>query len=430
MANKKIGVLVFPAGEINSIELHDALATCVNIRLYGASSIERHGEYIFKNYIPGLPLISEPCFFDAFNRVIQENGIDVVFPTHDTVAEFMAENREKICAKVITADRETSEICRDKELTFMLFQQQDFCPAIYKKAESFPVFIKPRTGQGSVGAKLLRSEADIPPEIRWEDFVVCEYLPGEEYTVDCLTDKDGVLRAVLPRSRRRVFAGVSANGRDEELTDEIQRIAQSINEKLRFLGLWYFQIKKADNGQFKLLEISSRCAGTMCLSRAQGVNLPLLSVYAAMGFNVNIFRNPYHVTVDRTLISRYKFDYDYNRVYIDLDDTIIISGKVHLPAIRFLYQCRNSGTKVILLTRHDYDHNDCTQEALKRFCIPYELFSDIQILAQNEAKADYMNPNRAIFIDNAFAERKAVYDRYGIPVFDVDGIEVLLDWRV
>jgi ribonuclease R len=26
-------------------------------------------------------------------------------------------------------------------------------------------------------------------------------------------------------------------------------------------------------------------------------------------------------------------------------------------------------------------------------------------------------------------ERKAIHDRYNIPVFDVEGIEVLLDWR-
>lgn len=426
----KIGVLVFPAGEINSIELHDALATCVNIRLFGASSMDRHGEYVFKNYISGLPMITEPNFLDAFNRVIKENGIDVVFPTHDTIAEFMAVNREKIHAKVITGDRETSEVCRDKKKTFQLFVDQEFCPVVFEQPKSFPVFIKPRRGQGAVGARLLRTKADIPPAIRWEDYVVCEYLPGEEYTVDCLTDKDGVLRAVLPRSRRRVFAGVSVGGRNEALTDEIRTIAQGINEKLRFLGLWYFQIKKAEDGHFKLLEISTRCAGTMCLSRAQSVNLPLLSVYAAMGRDVEVFRNPCRVTVDRTLISRYKIDYVYDRVYIDLDDTIIIDGKVHLSAIRFLYQCRNNNTEVVLLTRHDSDHDDSTQEALKQSCIPRELFSEILTLGQNGKKADRIEPKRAIFIDNAFAERKEVHDRYGIPVFDVDGIEVLLDWRV
>lgn len=68
----KIGVLVFPAGEINSIELHDALSTCVNIRLFGASSVDRHGEFIFKNYISGIPTISDSSFLTVFNNIIDE----------------------------------------------------------------------------------------------------------------------------------------------------------------------------------------------------------------------------------------------------------------------------------------------------------------------------------------------------------------------
>ena len=76
-----INILIFPAGEINSIELHDALSTCVNIRVYGASSIERHGSYVFENYIPGLPLISDKNFISVFNEVLKRNKIDVLFQT-------------------------------------------------------------------------------------------------------------------------------------------------------------------------------------------------------------------------------------------------------------------------------------------------------------------------------------------------------------
>ena len=52
---KKTNVLVFPAGEINSVELHDALSHNVNIEVFGCSSFDRHGSYIFKNYKSGLP---------------------------------------------------------------------------------------------------------------------------------------------------------------------------------------------------------------------------------------------------------------------------------------------------------------------------------------------------------------------------------------
>jgi hypothetical protein len=427
--SNKINVLVFPAGEINSIELHDSLSTCVNINLFGASSIDRHGEYVFKNYISGVPFIDAPDFIERFNEIIDQNKIDLVFPTHDTIALFFSENADKIHAKIIVADRKTAEICRDKEKTYDEFKDFDFIPEIYTKytkIDRFPVFIKPRKGQGGVGAKLIQSENDLPFDINLMDYVICEYLPGEEYTVDCLTDKNGKLIYVSPRSRKRLLAGVTVSGRTEELTPEIKFIADTINNKLSFMGLWWFQIKKDADGKWKLMEISTRIAGTMCLTRAKGVNLPLLSVYIAMGYDVEVLPNNYRVQVDRTLISRYKINYDYEIIYIDLDDTILINGEINLNIIRFIYQCFNKKKKIILLTKHD-DEN--VYDTLSRYNISDKLFHEIIQIPNESRKSEFIENNNAIFIDNSFIERKEVYEKHKIPVFDVDGIEVLLDWR-
>ncbi len=428
--NDKIGVLVFPAGEVNAVELHDALSACVNIRLYGASSYDRHGGYVFRDYTAGLPVISDPAFMDALNRLIAEKEIDVIFPTHDTVAEFLSNHQPEIHAKVIVADARTSGICRDKQKTFALFQDCSFCPRIDTEVSRYPVFVKPREGQGAVGAFLLNGPEDIPSHVDWAEMVICEYLPGEEFTVDCITDRDGKLRGAYPRSRKRILAGMTVNGSSEPLTDEIRAIAETINARLHFLGLWYFQIRKAADGALKLMEISTRCSGTMCLTRARGVNLPLLSVYTAVGREISVFCNDYRVTADRTLIARYRMDYAYKKVYLDLDDTLTVDGKVCLNAIRFVYQCQNQGVPVTLLTRHAFDHEESAEAYLHKCCIAAELFTEIRSISFDQRKTDCIQPEGAIFIDNSFAERKAVHDCFQIPVFDVDGIEVLLDWRV
>ena len=420
----KINVLIFPAGEINSIELHDALASCVNINVYGASSIDRHGSYVFENYISGLPLITASDFFEKFNAIITEKNIDVIFPTHDTVATFLADNADKLKAKLISADKLTSAICRDKQKTYEIFADYDFIPKSYSKIETYPVFIKPKEGQGAVGAKLINSDKDVP-DVDLDEYVICEYLPGKEYTVDCLSDKDGNLCFVSPRSRKRIMAGVSVAGEIETLTQEIKNIAEQINKKLSFLGLWWFQIKQDIDGKWKLLEISTRCAGTMALTRARGVNLPLLSVYIAMGYNVSVEPNTYHVTMDSSLIRRYKIDYDYDTVYFDFDDTLTLRGKINLKAIWFLYQCQNFGKKVILLTKHEKE----IYETMRSYHIDSELFHKIIHIKPNEKKSDFISPNKAIFVDNAYQERAEVSRTHRIPVFDVDGLDVLMDWR-
>lgn len=419
-----INVLVFPAGEINSVELHDALATCVNITVWGASSIERHGSYVFENYVSGLPLITAPNFLEKFNELLTEKQIDVVFPTHDTVAKFLAENLHHIKAKVICSGPKTAEICRNKEKTYRALAGADFLPETYTTLTKFPVFVKPKEGQGSVGAKLVKSRAEAA-DITLSDYVICEYLPGIEYTVDCLTDKDGKLRVISPRSRQRLMAGVSVAGKTEELTPEIQHIAETINSKLSFLGLWWFQIKKDAQGKWKLLEVSVRCAGTMALTRARGINLPLLSVYTVMGYDISVEPNSYQVQMDSSLIRRYKIDYAYDTVYFDFDDTLTLRGKINLKAIWFLYQCQNQGKKVILLTKHEKE----IYESMKHYHIDKSLFSQIIHIKPDDNKADYIQADKAIFIDNAYQERRKVASAHHIPVFDVDGLDVLMDWR-
>ena len=425
--DKLINVLVFPAGEINAVELHDALSTAVNIKVIGASSVERHGAYIFKNYIPDLPLITDPKFFEVFNTMLAEHHIDVIFTTHDTVTTFFGDNQDRIKAKVIGADRQTAEVCRDKQKIYDLFKDCEFVPKQHKTVDEhspFPLFIKPRVGAGSVGALKITSAREVQ-DLDLGEYVVNEFLPGDEYTVDCLTDKNRKLVLVSPRSRDRTLAGVSVAGRTQPLTSEIEAMAQTINDRLVFEGLWFFQIKKDGHGRFKLLEVSTRCAGTMCLTRARGANLPLLSVYVALGYDVAPVLNDYEVVVDRTLISRYKITYEYDTVYLDFDDTVIVRGRVHPYAAMFIYQCQNQGKKLYLLTRHEKDIN----KTLAQYKIDPSLFVGVLHLQQLEQKTHHIKPEGAIFIDNAFQERKLVHDKHHIPVFDVDGLEVLLDWR-
>lgn len=425
----KINVLIFSAGEINSIEILDALSHNVNINVYGASSVDRHGPFVFNNYCGNLPYISENNFIEEFNKLIDEWKIDLVFPNHDTTALFLSKNKDLFHAKIITSPFKTNLICRDKKQTYEILKDMDFCPEVYEDFEQFPCFIKPRAGQGTQGTKLICSLEDVPKSCCREDFVITEYLPGQEFTVDCLSDLKGNLLVCCPRKRTRTMAGISVAGENIINSKEIKKIAEEISSKLKFNGLWYFQIKEDYECKYKLLEISTRVAGTSCLTRAKGINLPMLTVYLFMGYDVNVFENSYNIKVDRALISRYKIDYEFDKVYIDYDDTITEGKNIVISVLSFLYQCKNKSKDIILISRHDEDHNDSLEESLIKHSIDKSLFTKIIKLNFSQSKADYIEPYRAIFIDNAYAERKEVHDKLNIPVFDVEGIEVLLDWR-
>lgn len=429
MATKTINVLVFPAEGMNAIELHDALSYCVNVKVWGASSVCRTGRYIFENYIDGLPSIFEDGFWASFRNVLEEHAVDVVFPTHDTVAQFLVQHAKEIPAKIISGDLRTVNICRSKIKTHELFANDGFIPKRYfapsEEDVSFPVFVKPDTGQGGQGASIIQTIEDLN-KVNFTDHLVTEYLPGKEYTVDCLTDFNGELRYISPRTRERTMAGVSVEGSTVPVTERVRSIANTINSRLRFLGLWYFQLREDISGELKLMEVSTRCAGTMGLTRATGVNLPLLSVYTAMGQPISVTPNEMPVEMERYLTGSYRFKgLSYSRVYLDFDDTVTLHGAVNLNLIRYIYQCRNQGKSVILLTKHTSDILD----TLDRLAISPKLFSEIIPIQDNDSKVPYISPENAIFIDNMFKERLEVQRAYHIPVFDVDAVEFLLDRR-
>jgi predicted ATP-grasp superfamily ATP-dependent carboligase len=428
--DKKINVLIFPCGAENAIEAYYALKDVVNINLFGASGKSDHGEYVFKNYIGNVPLINTSEFIPFLNNIIEDFSIDIIIPTHDDVVLTLAESIVNINAKVLMHGLNQAKICRSKKLTYQQFDNCDFCPKVYKSLDSidkFPVFIKPDQGQGGKGAVILNNKQELGNNcININDYVICEYLPGEEITVDCLTNYKGELLVIGPRIRSRVTNGISTRSYNIELDDEISKIAHTISDHLKLSGLWYLQLKKDAQGKYKLLEISLRISGTMNLFRVKGINFPLLAVYNALNYNFTPIVNKFNVEVDRALINRYKHNIDYEHVYIDFDDTITRGEFVNPEVMLLIYNIRNQGKKVHLITKHKYNVSD----TLYKLRIHSDLFDSIIHLKDFEEKSEFIeHREKSIFIDNSFNERYKIHKKLNIPVFDVDGINLLIDWR-
>lgn len=426
----KLNILIFPAGTEISFEIFNALKYSKFINLYGGTSVDCHAQFVFERCIDGFPFIDSQDFVDHLNKVIDQYHIDYVYPAHDSVVLKLTEEQDKIHAKVITSSIDTVSICRSKSKTYEFFEGESFLPKVYSdinEVSQYPVFIKPSVGQGSVGAQKINNAAEYKNATQnGEEYVICEYLPGCEYTIDCFTDINGKLRVAKMRQRERIRAGIAVRSRVIEAGNAILEIAERINSKLSFNGAWFFQLKKNLLGEFKLLEISPRIPGTMGVSRNLGINFPLLTIYNNLGYDVNLIENTNSILVDRAFISRYETDISYNHVYIDFDDTLIMGDKVNVWLMTFLYQAKNKNKKIYLLTRHAKD----ISESLARFNISDSLFDEIVHIKDKTPKSDYIRFEDAIFIDDSFAERKKVHDESGIPVFDLDMVESLIDWRM
>lgn len=421
-------VLIFPAGSEIGLEIHQSLKYSHHVEVFGASGKSDHASFVYDedHYFEDELYVDRPDFIERFNRLLRSLQIEFIYPTHDTIANFLAEHQTQIAAHVITSCAATNRIARYKTLTYETFKRFDFCPKVFSapyRDLPFPAFMKPDDGQGGKGTYLAENRQELDFYLqRSPDLLITEYLPGDELSVDCFTDLDGKLLFIGPRTRERVQMGISFRSTEVAVTPELDHIAHSLNQTVALNGAWFFQVKQDSDGQYKLLEFAPRQSSTMGLFRHAGVNFALLSLFNALGTRVDILRNDYSVQLDRCLHNRFKADLKYRRVYIDLDETLIVGTQVHEYAMAFLYQCRNRGIELVLITKHRYD----LTETLRACGIAESLFKDIIHLADTEDKWAFIDPVDAIFIDNYWFDRRAVKERLGIPVFDVDGIECLL----
>lgn len=253
-------VLVFPAGTEIAFEIHHALRYSKFVKLYGATSVACHADFVFENCVEGLPYVDEPGLIDRLNQVIDEFAIDYVYPAHDSAVLTLTREQDRLHAKVVTSDLETVEICRSKNLTYDYLRGAEYLPRFYAGAEEireYPVFIKPSVGQGSVGARRIDDRAALEEALAdGVEYAICEYLPGQEFTVDCFTDRHGALRYVGSRSRDRIRSGIAVRSHFLPEDQRINEIAEDLNRRFRFNGAWFFQLKENGQGQFRLMEVA------------------------------------------------------------------------------------------------------------------------------------------------------------------------------
>jgi hypothetical protein len=410
----RLNVLVFPCGAENALEIYDSLCHSLHVNLFGASSKEDYGRFLFKQYDGSIPYIGDIAFQSSLKGLIARWKIDIVFATHDSVAEHLAEI-PNLGAYLVNGNVLTTKITR---------REFDWVPKVYRNLDDihvWPIVVKPDCGQGAVGIAIARNRAEASAALQSTDEpVICEYLPGAEVTVDCFTNRNRTLIWDCARTRERVRAGISMRSMRLERDADIHEIAVRINQRLCLRGPWFFQVKKDVNEKWKLLEVSCRVSGTMVAQRATGVNLVLLAIHDYMSREVKPIYDDRIRLVERRITTVMRLDYEFHTIVIDYDDTIVHNGVAIPDVMRFLYCAIALGKKIILLTRHLGD----LSRSLAQAHVSETLFDKIIQIDKFTLKSSFV-PMGSIFIDNHFPERAEVAKLCKVPTFDIDAVQLI-----
>ncbi len=229
-----------------------------------------------------LPEIHDKKYIDEIIRICNEKHVCLVIPTIDTDLLILSENKEKIFlesgARVLVSNVGVISTCRDKIKTHLFLLENEFkIPRMYSEEEldnldfDFPLFIKPKSGSSSVNTFKVESELELATyRTLIKDYIVQDFLEGDEYTIDAFLDFDSKVISIVPRLRMAIRSGEISKGKiikDKEIIEEVDRLLRV----LKPIGHITLQLMKTKKG-IEFIEINPRFGGGAPMSIDSGAN--------------------------------------------------------------------------------------------------------------------------------------------------------------
>lgn len=238
-----------------------------------------------KQYL--VPRIDDPFYIETILDICKKEGINAVTTFIDPEIEILASNRDKFSAlgvEVLAPYAETAKLCFNKYLMFKHLSEngiptvmtwgtlEDFDKALQANEVSFPIFVKPRTGSGSVGARkvysyeILVESMKEDPSLIIQEYMNCLDLDADVY-IDTITHE-----AVTAFSKKKIEtriggASKTVSFKDQKLFEFISQIVRT----LKFNGPVDMDFFYRD-GQYYLSEVNPRFGGAYLHAYGAGVD--------------------------------------------------------------------------------------------------------------------------------------------------------------
>ena len=263
-----------------------------------------------------VPAPEERSYFEILEDVCDLEKVDVILP--QTTREAVKLSRAwKSSPRACVVPWRSMRVAVDKAAFLTALRPSEFEPRTHlvgdhaellsaASALGFPerpFVVKPEASDGSRGLRIVRA----PGAVDWRKFIstkpepasvniaqllgalpdplpqhllVQEYLPGNEYSVDCF--RGSRMSVAVPRVRKRMVNGISFET-TVELREDVTRACLEAADTLGLAYAFGFQMKCNALGEPKFIECNPRVQGSMVTSTLAGVNVVWMAVQEALG---------------------------------------------------------------------------------------------------------------------------------------------------
>ena len=310
-------------------DFRDSLGRQVKIVVTDNSEVAPALAFADKAY--KVPLISDPNYISLILEICKNENIHAITTLIDPEIMLLAKHREefeKMGIVVLAPYEETAKLCfniydmyqflKENNInTVKTYGTYDDFMKDYEKGEiSLPVFVKPRTGSGSVGARrvesleALKQATDADSSLIIQELMVGEDLDADVY-VDTISHEPVAIFSKRKLSTPIGGANKTISFKDERLFDFVKKIIKVMKFNGPLDMDFFYQ-----NGDYYLSEIYPRFGGAYL--HAYGAGVDFIKMIAA---NVRGEENAEE-------IGNYEED-----VVMMMYDSVVIKKKSELNAI-------------------------------------------------------------------------------------------------
>ena len=287
-------------------------------------SVDPVGRYLVDSFAV-VPAPEEEHYTRRILQFCEAENVQIIIPQTTREIDRLSRDRSLFIdagVKVMVAGHQELLVANNKLSTMRAFESAGLPVPTYHVASSTedirvaatelgyperPVVVKMPVSNGMRGLRILRQQplsfkefaADKPDSATTtlDEFcrmvetahslprlLVCEYLPGDEYSVDAFR---GALMEVAVARRRVVIRSGISFVTDVESDSDIENQTLRGAEVLGLSGVFGFQFKRDCDGRARLLECNPRVQGTMVASALAGVNVIWMGVQEILGNRVD-----------------------------------------------------------------------------------------------------------------------------------------------
>lgn len=247
-----------------------------------------------------VPKITSEDYIEKILDICKNEDVKCILTLIDPEIEILSKNRKKFEKNgilVMTPGKISAQICFDKYEMYKYLKKnnipttvtygniEEFKESSKKNQTNFPVFVKPRTGSGSVGARKIYDIKHLEDAMKEDEtLIIQEFMNAVDLDVDVYVDMISK-EAVSMFSKKKIETKIGGANKTISFKDpKLFELVNKITDIFDFSGTIDMDFFYKD-GEYYLSEINPRFGGAYIHAYGAGVNFPKLIINNIKGIS-------------------------------------------------------------------------------------------------------------------------------------------------